>query len=235
LANPFASLFGKSAPTTAASIPSRPSTPPIPTSTLSAAASDVAEHAAEILASTITSRIVFGDVCSAINDNLLQSVTIEFPSTPTWALEKFMAFAAPLFPFVPINKVERSMFGAGKSSTEWRINDASQDSLDDVAERFQEFYRIVEIELHDRLQSSERNPASVGAEGGKNEVLEKLASHDDSEIDQTIREVLESVESALCSLFYDRYFLPSSVHVLFAVLKRTVQIVLPADDRRCLP
>lgn len=82
---------------------------------------------------------------------------------------------------------------------------AALDKPEDLANKFQAFYRVMESELRDRghVQVEERDGLDTSGLQDPEPVGEK-----EEEANETrIRDVLETIESTLCTLLYDRQVL----------------------------
>lgn len=190
IAMPFASLFGvkpmTTPPTIAASLPAV-QTPLIP---------PPEDHPILISAFSISRAVyrhdVMRDVLVALKSELTS--TLEAAGVPAMIIERVQSFASPLLPFVrgPAGKKKLHDIGASPSKHgTWAVNiDAGNDRPEELAEKFQEFY--LELEGDARIEiEKDKGEASEG------------------EQESRIKELVEVVEGALSTLFYDRLFLPS--------------------------
>ncbi|KAG2052918.1 hypothetical protein BDR06DRAFT_989903 [Suillus hirtellus] len=190
LAMPFASLFGAkpmtTPPTIAAPLPpiQTPSIPP------------PEDHPILISAFSISRAVyrqdVMRDVLAALKSELTS--TLETAGVPAMIIERVQSFASPLLPFVrgPAGKKKLHDIGASPSKHgTWAVNlDAGKDRSEELAEKFQEFY----LEL----------------EGGvRTEIEKEKGEASEEEKESRVKELVEVVEGALSTLFYDRLFLPS--------------------------
>ncbi|KAG1806017.1 hypothetical protein EV424DRAFT_1428717 [Suillus variegatus] len=190
LAMPFASLFGAkpmtTPPTIAAPLPpiQTPSIPP------------PEDHPILISAFSISRAVyrhdVMRDVLAALKSELTS--TLETAGIPAMIIERVQSFASPLLPFVrgPAGKKKLHDIGASPSKHgTWAINlDAGKDRSEELAEKFQEFYLELEGEVRTEIEKE------------KGEAPEE-------EKESRVKELVEVVEGALSTLFYDRLFLPS--------------------------
>ncbi|KAG1865739.1 hypothetical protein C8R48DRAFT_184013 [Suillus tomentosus] len=190
LAMPFASLFGAkpmtTPPTIAAPLPpiQTPSIPP------------PEDHPIIISAFSISRAIyrhdVMRDVLAALKSELTS--TLETAGVPAMIIERVQSFASPLLPFVrgPAGKKKLHDIGASPSKHgTWAVNlDAGKDRSEELAEKFQEFYLELEGEARTEIEKE------------KGEAPEE-------EKESRVKELVEVVEGALSTLFYDRLFLPS--------------------------
>ncbi|KAH7908353.1 hypothetical protein BJ138DRAFT_1012992 [Hygrophoropsis aurantiaca] len=191
LSMPFASLFGQ-----------RPATPPTSTTPLPPHVTADADHPIEIAAYTIDRHVSFQhvahDIISALSAEIAADLAQE--NVPPHVVDKVQAFAACLRPFVRAPLPEKKKLhdiGAGKPP--YVVNTLA-DGPDDIGERFQEFYAQVEDDLR----------AGEDLGNGDDNDNDQATTTEEERKEVRIREILECVERTLCTLFYDRLFLPSS-------------------------
>ncbi|KIJ65294.1 hypothetical protein HYDPIDRAFT_28009 [Hydnomerulius pinastri MD-312] len=203
LSMPFASLFGQrpaTPPTTATPLPPPPAPAPAPASTET-------EHTIEISAFSIGAAISRRDVSREIVGALKAEIAVSLNDQPPWVVERVQSFALPFFPFVkaPAGKKKLHDIGGSPNRITYAVN-AAQDAPDDLSEKFQDFYSALEAEL--------RNSGGTAAEKSKEDLDVDNArgnerrEEEKEENDARIRDVLETVENTVCTLFYDRLFLP---------------------------
>ena len=170
---PFASLFGQ-----------RPSTPPPPappTTTTTITEVDSTIDISALVIDTVLSRT---DIAARTISALKGEIAIALNDHPPWIVERVHTFALPYFPFVklPAGKKKLQDIGGNPNRVVYAVNPALP-KPDELADKFQAFYRAVEGEL--------RNGGHEGAT--------------DPEPDEArIRDVLETIEATLCTLLYDR-------------------------------
>ncbi|KAF8835944.1 hypothetical protein BDN67DRAFT_974743 [Paxillus ammoniavirescens] len=202
LSMPFASLFGQ-----------RPSTPPTittplpPTTTTTAPSSTDVEHVIEVSAFSIGTSISRKDVSKGIVSALKAEIAVALNDQPPWIVERVQSFALPLFPFIkaPAGKKKLHDIGGSPNRILYAIN-TTQDKPEELADKFQDFYHAIEAELRNGdkpsvEKSREDTDASDLQDDGRVEE-EKEGQH------VRIRDVLEIIETTLCTLFYDRLFCP---------------------------
>ncbi|KAJ1306842.1 hypothetical protein OPQ81_007827 [Rhizoctonia solani] len=203
--NPFASLFGSSRNTPAptpppiANITPAPLVPPPPSDTGSARSSiDLASSEGPLVpAITIDQRItraaVAKDATRAIKGEIKSILGVQ--GVPSWVKDRVIAFVNPL---LPIPKASRRM-SSGGSKTPTPDMTSPQACSDSI----QYFLSGMEDELFAYFGSKRKEDPSVD---------EKAATDraDNEERDRKMREVMEKVERAVCVLFYDRLFRPST-------------------------
>jgi len=100
---------------------------------------------------------------------------------------------------------------------------------EELAEKMQEFYGVVDTELRREVHRGAGDSAEQGdVSGQKVEEDEKEDTYvEEEEEEARIRDVLETVEAALCSLFYDRY---ASLTLLALLAYRTHRLFIPAGS-----
>lgn len=125
-------------------------------------------------------------------------------------------FAAALFPFVQASviggkrkKKMQDLVGSTGGGG-YVVNDVIG-GAEELAEKIQEFYGVIEAELRRGVQRGTGVSAEQGdVPGQKVEEDEKEDAHVEQEEEEArIRDVLETVEATLCSLLYDRLFIPA--------------------------
>ncbi len=189
LSSSFASLFGKSSAQTT----SAPAPPPQNTEH---------EHAIEVAVYTIDRRIVHKSISKGINKALKLEVKEALSSSgvPSWVIDRVHDFTVGLYPFVRSRDVKQ-----GTTSSPLYVIGHPHETAEELARQFQAFYAELEEDL---------------LAGGSSPVTARLAREAFSETDQEkarerrpngkamseqhAREMLEAVESVICSLFYDR-------------------------------
>lgn len=187
---PFASLFGVKPTTTPPTIVA--SLPPIQTPLMP----PPDDHPILISAFSISRAVyrhdVMRDILVALKSELTS--TLEAAGVPAMIIERVQSFASPLLPFVrgPAGKKKLHDIGASPSKYgTWAVNiDAGNDRPEELAEKFQEFYLELEGDVRIEIEK-EKGEASEG------------------EQESRVKELVEVVEGALSTLFYDRLFLPS--------------------------
>ncbi|KAF8141862.1 hypothetical protein EV363DRAFT_35915 [Boletus edulis] len=205
LSMPFASLFGH-----------RPSTPPPfpPTTTTTttahtSTATDV-DSTIDISAFVIDTVLSRTEIATGIIGALKGEIAIALNDQPPWIVERVHTFALPYFPFVklPAGKKKLQDIGGNPNRVVYAVN-AALDKPEEYADKFQAFYRAVEAEL--------RNTGRVRAEEGTHvdgldtSGLQDAEPEREEQVDEAqIRDVLETIEATLCTLLYDRLFLPST-------------------------
>ena len=177
---PFASLFGQ-----------RPSTPPPPLPPTT----DV-EATIDIAALVIDTALSKTDIATRIITALKSEIAVALNDHPPWIVERVHTFALPYFPFVkvPAGKKKLQDIGGNPNRVAYAVN-AALHKPDELADKFQAFYRAVEGELR-----------NGGQEGDLQEPPDEAR----------IRDVLETIEATLCTLLYDRqaysFWLPFCSH-----------------------
>ncbi|CAL1715405.1 unnamed protein product [Somion occarium] len=244
LSNPFASLFGRAA------TPPPPPSPTTSTTPLQAPSTDASvqpvdastEQVIGVPAFTMAKRIIHRDLAK----NLLRALNTEIRSdlgiAPSWVAERIDDFVAEvgLMPFMKtkskgkLGKTEDTTPpNAGAGGYVISSGPVSDDGIEGIGQRFQEFYADLEEELTRRKWGPGRSfgrgivhhlngGTSSSADSANTSSDEKTADvFDEKEKDpeetaedqkeKRVREVLEAVERTICSVFYDRLFLqPSS-------------------------
>ncbi|ETW79165.1 hypothetical protein HETIRDRAFT_420333 [Heterobasidion irregulare TC 32-1] len=193
LSTSFASLFGKS---------STPSTPS-PTS----AALPETEHATDVNAFSIDRRIVRKDVTKHINRALKAEIkeTLSVSGAPPWVVDRVNEFTAGLYPFtkgLPHSKGPFSHGESGSPPSPVYIIDPPKETPEELSQQFQDFYDILEEELHTAKSPTTARPRNESFEAEQ----EKKANTNYTD-EVWIRDILEAVERVTCSLFYDRLYL----------------------------
>ncbi|KAH0836503.1 hypothetical protein J3R83DRAFT_8141 [Lanmaoa asiatica] len=205
LSMPFASLFGQRPSTPP------PSHPPSTTTTTVPPSTDV-DHVIDISTFVIDAVLFRTDIATGMISALKGEIAIALNDHPPWIVERVHTFALPCFPFVkvPAGKKKLQDIGGNPNRVVYAINGAL-DKPEELADKFQAFYRAVESELrnggHVRVKEETRGDGPDTSDLQNQE----LNREKDDEADQVrIRGVLETIESTLCTLLYDRLFLPST-------------------------
>ncbi|KAJ6614678.1 hypothetical protein B0H10DRAFT_2044325 [Mycena sp. CBHHK59/15] len=194
LPNPFASLFGSNSkhPQPQATQTQQASPP----SSIHEASSD---HPFDVAAFTVSRRIVHKDVARAI-DRALRGELHAQCGAPPWVAERVDAFVAPWYPFT---RVKRGGSGGEKGSgnSTYVVGDPLAGMLpEEIGEMVQGFYAKLEEDLRaGGGRRKEREPNGDGEDEREKEEKEGW-----------VLEVLSSVERAICVLFFDRLFCPTT-------------------------
>ncbi|KAF9244216.1 hypothetical protein BU15DRAFT_86138 [Melanogaster broomeanus] len=202
LSMPFASLFGQ-----------KPSTPPASTTPLPPIATPIVpssadvEHIIEVSAFSIATSISRKDVSEEIVSALKAEIAVALNDQSPWVMERVQSFALPLFPFVTAPAAKKKLHDIGGSSNKsmYAINNM-QDEPEELSEKFQDFYRAFEAELRNGAQAfAGETRDDAGSHSHGNERVEEK-----EHCDVRIRDILETIETILCTIFYDRLFVPST-------------------------
>jgi len=183
---PFASLWGQ-----------RPSTPPPPTTTTVPTSIDV-DTTIDISALIIDIVLSRTDIATAINSALKAEIAVALNDHPPWVVERVHTFAIPFLPFVrvPAGKKKLQDIGGNPNRVVYAVN-AALDKPEELADKFQAFYKAVEGELRNGHAEEGRLDSSAVQDsvpvGGRQEADEAR-----------IRDALETIEATLCTLLYDR-------------------------------
>ncbi|KAI0339369.1 hypothetical protein BDW22DRAFT_1336368 [Trametopsis cervina] len=224
LSNPFASLFGRASTPAPQTPPASPQTALTP---LHGAASDVqsssssvnaadggTEHALGVPAFTISRRIVRREVARALLTGVRRDVgaTLAASGAPTWVAERVEEFAERerLLPFIKSSARAkgRQHEDAGGGGYVVAAGWDEEESMDDVGRRVQGLYADVEALLVKRKWKGGRTSGlEEELDTEKESEAEEHAHPEEDERTKRIREVVEAVERALCTVFYDRLFL----------------------------
>ncbi|EGN91890.1 hypothetical protein SERLA73DRAFT_118025 [Serpula lacrymans var. lacrymans S7.3] len=190
ISNPFASLFGQ-----------KPSTPP--TATVPLPTQSEPELVVELSAFSIDRSIVSRDVRRDIVDALSSEMHEAFMGLPTWVVDRVQSFTTFLHPLVKASKKTLQDIGSSPAKMPYIINPLTE-SPEEISEKLQEFYSTLEQDLWTGQTSLRRKEGPSVEFGDDKERQDKFKAEDDLRI----REILELVECTICTLFYDRLFLP---------------------------
>ncbi|KAF7319401.1 VPS9 domain-containing protein [Mycena chlorophos] len=191
--NPFASLFGGSShgPKNAQQQPPAPSPP----ASLHEAIHP--DQPLDVPAFTIARKVVRKDVARAV-DRALRAEIHACCSSPPWVAERVDSFVAPWYPFT---RVKRSGGGGDKGTVNFVVGDPLGGMQpEEIGEMVQGFYAKLEDDLRN---GGGRRKASEASEA-------ELSEKEQEDKEASIREVLATVEQAICGLFFDRLFAPPS-------------------------
>lgn len=189
LSSSFASLFGKSS---ASTVPT-PQPPP---------QNAEHEHAIEVAAFTIDRRIVRKDVSKAINKALKLEVKEALSSSgvPSWVIDHVHDFTVGLYPFTRSRDAQQ-----GTTSSPLYVIEPPHETAEELAKQFQYFYAELEEDLFAGGSSpvTARPDREAFSEADQEKAHERRPNRK-AVSEQHARGILEAVERAICSLFYDR-------------------------------
>jgi len=189
LSSSFASLFGKTNPPTA------PTLPPPPQNAEH-------EHAIEVAAYTIDRRIVRKDVSKAINRALKIEVKEALSSSgvPSWVIDHVHDFTIGLYPFTKSRDVKK-----GTTSSPLYVIEPPHETAEELARQFQSFYAELEDDLLAGGSSPvTARPAREAFSEADQEKARERRPNGKAVSEQHAREILDAVERVICALFYDR-------------------------------
>jgi hypothetical protein len=185
LSTTFTSLFGKSA------------TPAQPTPSTSSSAKPDTEPVVEISVFTIDQRIIGQNVARGIVEGIKREIEESLTDLPLWAVERVHEFTQDLYPAV--NAPKKAPTTAETDS--WYIVNTFQETPEAASQRFQNFYALLEQDLRLEWAPSQSRHSETDSNSEfdqERRMQEKMAS------EIKIRDILETVERTVCSLFYDR-------------------------------
>ena len=197
LSTTFTSLFSKSA-SGAAPTPVDTATATATATATTASAADT-EHTVNISAFAIDRHLDGQSVGKEVNQAIRSELETALAGVPSWVQEHVFEFAEALYPLVQAE--QKGTQAPGNESPPYVVN-TLQEPPAGASERFQDFY----AELEQLLRIEEPSPARDHPEQGASEEEEHGRPTAISE--DAIREILELVEGALCSIFYDRSVCP---------------------------
>ncbi|KAG8685778.1 hypothetical protein FRC08_012920 [Ceratobasidium sp. 394] len=203
--NPFASLFGSSRNTPAPTPPPLANVTPAPlaplTDTSSARSSiDLSTSEGPVVAAyTIDRRIsrsaIAKEATRAIKGEIKAALSVN--GVPGWVKDRITAFVNPL---LPVPKATRRLSG-GASQTPRPDMSSPQAASDSV----QHFLSLTEDELFTYFGVSNSPTGRRKEDPGVDEKAAATAKREDTaEKERKMRDVMEKVERAICSLFYER-------------------------------
>ncbi|KAF7292828.1 VPS9 domain-containing protein [Mycena indigotica] len=150
----------------------------------------------DVPAFTIARSIIRRDIAKSI-DRALRAELHACCGSPPWVAERVDAFVAPWYPF---SRVKSG--GSEKGTLSFVVGDPLAGMLpDEIGEMVQGFYAKLEDDL--RIGGGRRKASDTSHDG-------ELHEKDQEEKESWIREVLASVERAICVLFFDRVFAPAT-------------------------
>ncbi|KAI6139689.1 hypothetical protein BKA82DRAFT_998765 [Pisolithus tinctorius] len=228
LSMPFASFFGQKPPTVAAPtstpLPSGSSSassalgvlsPSAPQSSTPTTTTADADSPLEVSAFTIGASISRQDVATEIIAALNGEIAMSLNDQPPWVVDRVQTFASPLLPFVrapPGGKKKLQDLVGSPGRIKYVVNHAQQGTPEELSQKFQEFYSAMAAELHKEGRSVEREEHKESISSEHEDKLEGEVEDNEKEMEERefrIRDVLETIEATLCSLLYDRLFLPT--------------------------
>ena len=214
ITNTFAALFGSSN----YAKPSNPSVTASPPASLHSIDSGQDSHAPiEVSAFTIDRRIVRKEIGREMNKILKTELKAALNantslgniSMPSWIVERVQDMTATWYPFVkaPSSSSLKKKTGSekGTNSIGYLVNPISENP-DEAAERLQDFYLCLaeDMRVGGMPFSSNRREKDHELDGVDERERDKR-EHEMMEIETRVREVMEVVERAITTLFYDRF------------------------------
>lgn len=121
---------------------------------------------------------------------------------PPWVVDRVNEFTAGLYPFtkgLPQSKGPFSHNEGSSPPSPVYIIDPPKETPEELSQQFQDFYDILEEELHTAKSPTTARPRNESFEAEQ----EKKANTNYTD-EAWIRDILEAVERVMCSLFYDR-------------------------------
>jgi len=163
----------------------------------------------------IQRKIVRRDVGKAMNKNVRRKIKTSLsPLTlntsdgvmevPEWVVQRVLELCEFWFPFIRAPKtISSTRFGAAghgseKEREQWVVNPMEVEHFEDTIDFIQDFYAKLEDYLRVELLGTNDHNESSGQEK-----IERATTTMREEI--MIRSIIELVEKAVCSIFYDRY------------------------------
>ncbi|KAH8103910.1 hypothetical protein BXZ70DRAFT_923313 [Cristinia sonorae] len=228
LTSSFASLFGRAATPTP---PASPTVTSLPLHGEQHAPPDGhSESGIGVPAFTMSTRISRKDVAKSILKAIHNEVKRDLADiAPSWVSERIEDFAVKnnLLPFLKIkskSKIGGTTEGGPAAGYTVTPDLTGEDGVEDLGQKFQEFYLDLEEELMRRkwksgkqgfgsriLANGTPSAGSLSSGDEKEKDAEEKDGEDqvEDEKEKRVREVLGRVERTMCSVFYDRLFLQS--------------------------
>ncbi|KAG9086937.1 hypothetical protein FS749_003276, partial [Ceratobasidium sp. UAMH 11750] len=209
--NPFASLFGSSRNTPAptppplANVTPAPLAPPTDTSSARSSIDLSTSEGPVVAAYTIDRRIsrsaIAKEATRAIKGEIKAALSVN--GVPGWVKDRVTAFVNPL---LPVPKATRRLSG-GASQTPRPDMSSPQAASDSV----QHFLSLTEDELFTYFGVGNSPTGRRKEDPGVDEKAAATAKREDTaDKERKMRDVMEKVERVVCSLFYERFFRPST-------------------------
>ncbi|KAG8748399.1 hypothetical protein FRC10_005946 [Ceratobasidium sp. 414] len=209
--NPFASLFGSSRNTPAptppplANVTPAPLAPPNDTGSARSSIDLSTSEGPIIAAYTIDRRIsrpaIAKEATRAIKGEIKAALNVS--GVPGWVKDRVTAFVNPL---LPVPKATRHLSG-GENQTPRPDMSSPQAASDSV----QHFLSLMEDELFTYFGAGNSANGRRKDDPGVDEKAAATAKREDTEEkERKMRGVMEKVERVVCSLFYERFFRPST-------------------------
>ncbi len=215
---PFASLFGGSSSKPTAPVPASP-----PASLRSFDSTQDTNGAVEVPAYTIDRKIIRKDLAKELNRAVKAELKFALANpampghdpVPNWVLDRVYGVTADWHPFFrkpsTLQKKLAGEKGGKDTNGNGYIVNTLEESPDDAAEHLQDFYLALEQDMRsggtsfiprwkDRLGGDTESEADDEKDQREQDMMES---------ETRIREVMEVVEQAIASVFYDRYALSS--------------------------
>ena len=159
----------------------------------------------EVSAFTIDRRIIRKEVGKEINKALKAELKAALASTsalgdillPSWIAERVYDITADWYPFVKSPGSTRKLGSEKDLVSQGFIVNNVEENPDDAADRLQDFFLGLEQDM--RATGSPARPKDKEQEDEKGRDRQQLNS------ESRIRQIMEVVERAIMSLFYDRF------------------------------
>jgi hypothetical protein len=158
---------------------------------------------------TLDRRIVRKDVGKAISKALKAETKdlLAAANVPAWAIERAQSFSYGLYPLL---RAPRSANG-GQGSAGYIVNSA-QDTAEELARMTQDFFAVLEEDLRAGGSPTIGRRKEDSVFEDEKEKIKKATEKIQS--DARIREIMEAVEGAITTIFFDRLVHPSLSSVL---------------------
>ncbi|KAG9094047.1 hypothetical protein FRC07_011369, partial [Ceratobasidium sp. 392] len=209
--NPFASLFGSSRNTPAPTPPPLANVTPAPLapppdagsarSSIDLSTSEGPVVAAYTIDRRISRSVIAKEATRAIKGEI--KATLGVSGVPGWVKDRVTAFVNPL---LPVPKAIRRLSGAANQTP--RPDMSSPQAASDSV---QHFLSLMEDELFTYFGAGSSPISKRKEDPSVDEKAAANAKREDNEAkDRKMRDVMEKVERVVCSLFYERFFRPST-------------------------
>ena len=161
----------------------------------------------EVSAFTIDRRIVRKEIGKEMNKilktELEATLTASCVPMPRWVVERVQDMSSTWYPFVKAPPLKKQLGSETETKSIGYLVNPSTESLDDAAERLQDFYLCLEQDMRvgGVLVSKWRGESL----DGEHEKERDEGEHEMMESETRVRDIMEAVERTITSLFYDRF------------------------------
>jgi hypothetical protein len=149
---------------------------------------------------------VIKDVAKNLTKALRAEIKDGLNGAPAWVVDRTQAFVAGFHPLVraPRRAATSTTASPGGNGSNYISNPLEEDSHEDVARDYQDFYATLEEDIRTGGSPTILMRRSKDEAYGEDEKERERRSRIQENSEARIREILEMVERTICSAFYER-------------------------------